>query len=248
MADVGDILNDNEFFGDVVDTPKESIEQHKKQEELKSVIDKGKAHLLGRKWSYGRVDKASNEIINKRYAEYRQHELNKKGEKTGKALGKHVINLYSTGISQWLKIKDVKKIRQDIENDPIIEGQIANLGCLFVSTFGDYLLPILIASHTANNVDFDSESGDEDYESGGTKDLTHPRKFKIKMSVILKYLPWNWLVCREPYALGHVPDHLKTQEIVKKLLKKIHGGCTLSLIVLKPKGWVKKQLKMNQKP
>ena len=47
MADVGDILNDD--FGDVVDTPKEGIEQHKKQECLKSVIDKGKAHLLGHK-------------------------------------------------------------------------------------------------------------------------------------------------------------------------------------------------------
>ena len=29
MADAEDILND-EFFGDVVDTPKEGIEQHKK--------------------------------------------------------------------------------------------------------------------------------------------------------------------------------------------------------------------------
>ena len=66
------------------------------------------------------------------YAEYRQRELNKKGEKTGKALGKHVINLYSTGISRWLKIKEVKKLRQDIDNDPIIKDQMANLGCLFV--------------------------------------------------------------------------------------------------------------------
>ena len=30
MADAGDILNDNEFFGDVADTPKEGIEQHRK--------------------------------------------------------------------------------------------------------------------------------------------------------------------------------------------------------------------------
>ena len=30
MADVGDILKDDEFFGDVVDTPREGIEQHKK--------------------------------------------------------------------------------------------------------------------------------------------------------------------------------------------------------------------------
>ena len=49
MADVGDILNDDDFFSDVVDTPKEGIEQHKKRECLKSVIDKGKAHLLGHK-------------------------------------------------------------------------------------------------------------------------------------------------------------------------------------------------------
>ena len=30
MTDVGDTLNDDEFFGDIVDTPKEGIEQHKK--------------------------------------------------------------------------------------------------------------------------------------------------------------------------------------------------------------------------
>ena len=71
------------------------------------------------------------------YDEYRQRELNEKGEKTGKALGKHVINLYSTGISRWLKIKDVKKLRQDIENDPIIKYQMPNLGCLFVCMFGN---------------------------------------------------------------------------------------------------------------
>ena len=41
MADVGDILNDDEFFRDIVDTPKEGIEQHKKREQLKSVIEKG---------------------------------------------------------------------------------------------------------------------------------------------------------------------------------------------------------------
>ena len=165
MADVGEILNDDDFFGDVVDTPKEGIDQHRKREELKSVIDKSKVHLLGHKWTYGRVDKASDEVINKMYAEYRQRELNKKGERTGKTLGKHVINLYSTRISRWLKMKDVKKLRQDIENDPIIKDQIANLGCLFVCTFGDYLAPVLIAAHTANNVDLGGEPEGEDYES-----------------------------------------------------------------------------------
>ena len=36
MDDVGDILNDDELFGDVVDTPKEGTEQHKKGECLES--------------------------------------------------------------------------------------------------------------------------------------------------------------------------------------------------------------------
>ena len=51
MASVGDILNDDEFFGDVVHTSKEGTEQHKKREELKSIIDKGKS---GHKWTYSK--------------------------------------------------------------------------------------------------------------------------------------------------------------------------------------------------
>ena len=113
------------------------------------------------------MDKASDEAINKTYAEYKQRELNEKGEKTEKALGKHAINRYSTGISRWLKIKDVKNLRQDIESDPIIKYQMVNLGCLFVCTFGDYHAPVLIAAYTANSVDFGGEQchENESYES-----------------------------------------------------------------------------------
>ena len=49
MADVADILNDNECFEDIVGTPKEEIEQHRKRGCLKDVINMGKAHLLGYK-------------------------------------------------------------------------------------------------------------------------------------------------------------------------------------------------------
>ena len=99
MANDGDTFDDD-FFSDIVDTLKEGIEQHKKRECLKSVIDKGKTYLLGSKWTQERLDKASDEAINKMYALYKQRELNEKGEKTRNALGKHVINLYSTGISR----------------------------------------------------------------------------------------------------------------------------------------------------
>ena len=40
MASVGDILSDDDFLDDVVDTAKEGAEQNKKREELKSIIDR----------------------------------------------------------------------------------------------------------------------------------------------------------------------------------------------------------------
>ena len=72
MTNVENMLSDDDFFGDIVDTPKEGIEQHKKRECLKNVIDRGKVHLLGSKWTQEKVKKASDETINKTYAAHKQ--------------------------------------------------------------------------------------------------------------------------------------------------------------------------------
>ena len=108
-----------------------------------------------------------DETINKMYGEYKAMKMYEKGEKTGKALGKHIINLYSTGISRVIKIRDVTKLQQNIENDPIIKDQMANLGCLLVCTYGNFLVPVLVAVHTVNSLDFGDESEHEGYESQG---------------------------------------------------------------------------------
>ena len=44
---------------------------------------------------------------------------------------------------------------------------MAGLGCLFICTFGNYLMPVLIAAHTASNLDFGDEPKDKGYESEG---------------------------------------------------------------------------------
>ena len=121
-------------------------------------------YLLGSKWTHEKVGKVSDETINKTYAEYKQRELNEKGEKTGKALDKHVVNLYSTGISCVVKIIYNKKLQQDI-NDLIIKDQMANLGCLLVCAFGNFLAPVFVAAHTVNNSDLGDELENEDYEN-----------------------------------------------------------------------------------
>ena len=80
-------------------------------------------------------------------------------------LGKYAINLYSRGISRFVKIRDVKKLWQNIEDDPVIKDQMVNLRCLLLYTFGDYLAPILVAVHTVKNVGCGDEPEDEGYES-----------------------------------------------------------------------------------
>ena len=66
-----------------------------------------------------------------------------------------------------LKFRDAKKLQQDIENDLIIKDQVANLGCLLVCMFGNFLVLVLIAVHTAKNLDFRDGQGHENegYES-----------------------------------------------------------------------------------
>ena len=110
------------------------------------------------------MEEVSYETINKTYTEYKQRELNEKAEKTGKTFGKHLINLYSTGISRVVKVRDAKKLWQDIENNPIVKYQMAKLGCPLVCLFGNLLAPVLVAAHTVNNLDIGDK---QDFENKG---------------------------------------------------------------------------------
>ena len=139
------IMTDFNFF-DEFNTPSEGVENREKRECLKDLITQGKK-LPGKKlWTVELIDQASNEEVEKLHSKYTQKELQHKGEKTGKAMGKHLIKIYSNGVSKVLRIDDMKQLRKDIDEDPM-----ADIGALMVSTFGKWLSPILIACHTANH-------------------------------------------------------------------------------------------------
>ena len=116
------------------------------------------------------MTKASDEVINKTYTEYKQCEITQKGEKTTKALGKHVIKLYSKSISQFVKIRDAKKLCLEIEDDTLIQDQMVNLGCFLVYTLGDYLAPVLMGVYVLNILDRGDgqDQENEGYESEGS--------------------------------------------------------------------------------
>ena len=148
---------------DVVDTPVEAFEQTNNRQKLIDLINQGKAHLLHGKtpWTIKRISKTPETVINKIYIDYEQREIRQKAVKTGQALGTHVTNLYSNGVSKLLNIDCVEGLRKDIENDPIIKDSMADIGALMVGTFGRLLAPILVACHTANHAVMSKKQIDE---------------------------------------------------------------------------------------
>ena len=136
-------------FFDEVETPK--VENREKREFLKELITQGKK-LPGKKpWTVELIDQASNEEVEKLHSKYTHKDLQHKGEKTDKAMEKHLIKIYSNGESKVLRIDDIEQLRKDIDEDSIIKDSMADIGALMVSTFGKWLSPILIVCHTANH-------------------------------------------------------------------------------------------------
>ena len=157
MTELENILSTltSDEISDEVDTPIEAIEQKNKRDELKALINQGKAYLLPGKtpWTEKRLNKATDSVIEKLYADYQQREISEKAIKIGKAVSRHVTNLYSNSISKILKIDSVEQLRSDIDSDPIIKESMTDLGGFMVFTFGRMLAPLLVIAHTANHVD-----------------------------------------------------------------------------------------------
>ena len=139
---------------DVADTPAEGAVQRKNIQTLKDAIHHEKAHFLpGKKgkWSSTEIDKKTNEEVEKLYNIYIQQHTQVKGEMTGRMVGRHLINLYSNGVSKVLKIDDIEQLRRDIDEDPIIKDSMADIGVLMVTTFGRWLSPIVVTFYMVNH-------------------------------------------------------------------------------------------------
>ena len=142
-----------------------------------------------KQWKHEKFDEANHKTINKAYVEYEQHELNANGENSGKALGKPVISMYLTGLSQVVKIRDVQKLQYDFDNDPAITDQMDSLGCLLRCISGNFLALVLVALHKVNIIDVG---------------------MKIKVAKMIKYTR-NYVSS----AYAELQDHIDKQNVIK---------------------------------
>ena len=110
-ADGENVLSDDDFFADTVDTRKESVEHHRKGECLKDVIDKETLLSGKNQRKHERVSNARKEFTNKTYVNDKHRELNEEVDKMISTIGKHVISLYSTDMFQVIKVSNLKKLQ-----------------------------------------------------------------------------------------------------------------------------------------
>ena len=93
------------------------------------------------KWSTENIDQKTNEEVEKLYNIYMEWQTQVKGEMTGRAMGGHLIKLYSNGVNKFLEIdNDIEQLLRDMEEDPIIKDSMANISALMVSTFGKWVV------------------------------------------------------------------------------------------------------------
>ena len=123
----------NEFFNDVVDTPVEGVDQSNKRKKLKDLINEGKAELLAGKtpWTVGRIDKASDKVIDRLFDEYHQQPTEvvekkkifdqediKLAQEVGEVCFPLIVELYAEGLSVIMQstpyIKDKYKLNTEI--------------------------------------------------------------------------------------------------------------------------------------
>ena len=100
------------------------------------------------KWSAENRDRKTNEEVEKLYNIYMQRQIELKDQMTDRAMGRHLINLYSNGVRKVLNIYDKDQLRKDIDEHRISKDSMAIIGILMVSNFGKCLSPVLVACDT----------------------------------------------------------------------------------------------------
>ena len=114
---------------------------------------------LGKNYTEKKLNKLSQEEINKLFVVY---ENNLSAQMT-KSLGKSIINIYSTVACSLLKIENPKELSDDLESDPFLNKALQRFTCNLYYRFGSLLAPvsvgIITSRHCVKNILTNNKNG-----------------------------------------------------------------------------------------
>ena len=110
----------------------------KRQKLLECVLTGNSKLYLGKVYTEERVNKLSDEEVDKLLSNY---EAKLSGQMV-KSLGKSIINMYSIGACAALGISNQDALSEDLENDPFLNSALQRFTCELYYRFGSFLAPL----------------------------------------------------------------------------------------------------------
>ena len=110
----------------------------KRQKLLECILTGNSKLYLGKVYTKERVNKLSNEEVDKLFNNY---EAKLSGQMV-KSLGKSVINMYSMGACVALGISNQDALSEDLESDPFLNSALQRFTCELYYRFGLFLAPL----------------------------------------------------------------------------------------------------------
>ena len=137
----------------------QNIDDGKKQKILECIASGNSKVYLGKNYTEKRINKLSQEDINKLFVVYE----NNLSAQMAKSLGKSIINIYSTVACSLLKIENQNELSDDLESDPFLNKALQRFTCSLYYRFGSLLAPvsvgIITSRHCVKNILANNKNG-----------------------------------------------------------------------------------------
>ena len=145
-----------------------------KREQLAVLVSTGKAkEAIGVQLTHDQVKRLSDKEVEK----YNKRQEAYIGSKTTESLIDSFLMLFSKGLGMVVKIDDVEKLQQDIQNDFIINHELSSLAGGVALSCGRWLALANAVLITANHVQLETKP-EPDLLDLNTEPATHPSRDK----------------------------------------------------------------------
>ena len=167
------------------------IDDGKKQKILECIACGNSKVYLGKNYTEKRINKLSQEDINKLFVVYE----NNLSAQMAKSLGKSIINIYSTVACSLLKIENPKELSDDLESDPFLNKALQRFTCSLYYRFGSLLAPvsvgIITSRHCVKNILANNKNGGTTNNEQITQQITQVTKNPKKVEAGKRLAEYN---------------------------------------------------------
>ena len=137
----------------------------KHQKLLECILTGNSKLYLGKVYTEETIEELNEEEVGKLFNNYEA----KLSDQMVKSLGCSIINMYSMGACSALGITNQGALREDLENDPLLNSAVQRFTCELYYRFGSFLAPLSVGIITSRH--YLSERNKKGERTSGTSEM-----------------------------------------------------------------------------